>query len=110
MDQHNGANKQNAAKKAPDVKLVIYDFDQTITAIHLYHELNDHGMDQEVALSKMSNKRLLQIFGGKGRLEALNRHFSALKEHKIEIAILSFGFVGVIHACRRRCAVTDRGY
>ena len=36
------------------IKSVIYDFDQTITQIHLYHELSDNN-DQLIGLSKLSN-------------------------------------------------------
>ena len=94
-------------KKDLGVKLVIYDFDQTITSIHLYHELNEHAMDQQVALSKLSDQRLLQIFGGNGRLKAVREHFSKLKEHQIEVAIVSYGYVGVIKAALKRMKLFD---
>ncbi len=43
------------------MKLVIYDFDQTITCDHLYYEL-DGGQEDE--LKKMSDDKLFDVFGG----------------------------------------------
>eukprot|EP00485_Elphidium_margaritaceum_P007573 CAMPEP_0202692060 /NCGR_PEP_ID=MMETSP1385-20130828/6547_1 /ASSEMBLY_ACC=CAM_ASM_000861 /TAXON_ID=933848 /ORGANISM="Elphidium margaritaceum" /LENGTH=206 /DNA_ID=CAMNT_0049347533 /DNA_START=38 /DNA_END=658 /DNA_ORIENTATION=- len=88
------------SKKSSDednnVKLVIYDFDQTITTIHLYHELNYAGTDQLKSLKKMKDKRLIEIFGGKDRIKALNGHFSTLMSNGVDIGIISYGYVDVI--------------
>ena len=80
------------------IKLVIYDFDQTITRDHLYYEL-DGG--QEDSLNKMSDDKLLKIFGGKERKERLNDHFKRITTNS-EIAIISFGWVNVIKIALER--------
>ena len=93
-----GFNTNHGSDDLP-IKLVIYDFDQTITCLHLYYEL-DGG--QEDALKKMSDDKLLTVFGGTERIERLNEHFSRLSTHNIELAIISFGWVGVIKKALQR--------
>lgn len=88
-------------KNKSTVKLVVYDFDQTITASHLYYELSqsaisDDSNGQTDALSQMKDKELLSIFGGQDRLEAVDKHFKKLKDNDIELAIISYGYVQVI--------------
>ena len=91
-DQKNGNNDL-------PIQLVIYDFDQTITCLHLYYEL-DGG--QEDSLKKLSNDKLLSVFGGTERTERLTEHFERLSSHNIELAIISFGWVGVIKKALKR--------
>lgn len=80
------------------IKLVIYDFDQTITKDHLYYEL-DGG--QEQSLNKMSDEKLLSVFGGNDRKQRLNQHFERISR-SCELAIISFGWVGVIKLALKR--------
>lgn len=107
QDAAEDENVDKAVTQSATAKVVVYDFDQTITVIHLYHELNGRGVDQKQVLSKMTDKRLKQIFGGKARIEALHRHFGALKANGVELAIISFGFVGVIKAALQRMGLFD---
>ena len=81
------------------VKLILYDFDQTITCLHLYREL--HG-GQLMALSKLSNKSLINIYGGEQRINILNNHFKYLTDNHIEIGIISFGYTSVIRKALQR--------
>eukprot|EP01084_Bolivina_argentea_P033879 62649_1 len=98
-----------ADSKNQDIKLVIYDFDQTITTIHLYHELNkmSDNSNQETTLTKMSDNRLIDIFGGNKRLKRLNEHFNILKSCNVGIAVISFGYVNVIKEALRRMKLYD---
>eukprot|EP01084_Bolivina_argentea_P208513 355469_1 len=100
-------DKKSKDKTGDSIKLVIYDFDQTITSIHLYHELNYGNDDQETQLAKMSDSKLLQVFGGKQRLERLSQHFSYLKTKNVEIGIISFGYVNVIRKALQRMNLFD---
>eukprot|EP01083_Nonionella_stella_P081651 225038_1 len=81
----------NDSKHLP-VKLVIYDFDQTITCEHLYYEL-DGGQEDE--LKRMSDDKLLKVFGGSKRIQRLTQHFERISLN-CELAIISFGWVQVI--------------
>lgn len=89
------------------VKLVVYDFDQTISVEHLFYKLKQlggggFGKTQEEALSEISDEELLHIFGGADRVKELHQHFSTLEKHQIEIAIISFGKTGVIKTALER--------
>eukprot|EP00485_Elphidium_margaritaceum_P013156 CAMPEP_0202694718 /NCGR_PEP_ID=MMETSP1385-20130828/8512_1 /ASSEMBLY_ACC=CAM_ASM_000861 /TAXON_ID=933848 /ORGANISM="Elphidium margaritaceum" /LENGTH=318 /DNA_ID=CAMNT_0049350617 /DNA_START=90 /DNA_END=1043 /DNA_ORIENTATION=+ len=79
--------------EAGTVRLIMYDFDQTITCLHLYREL--HG-GQCPALNKFSDSKLLDVFGGQSRLRQLQAHFQHLASHHIDVAIVSFGWTDVI--------------
>lgn len=97
-----GQSTTDAAAAATNpIKLVVYDFDQTLSSVHLYHELQGK---QEAALTKLSDERLLEIFGGTKRLERLSAHLSRVSE-KCELAIISFGYVGVIKAALTRMSL-----
>ena len=81
------------------VRLVIYDFDQTITTGHLYREL--HG-GRLKSLAKLSDDKLISLFGGKERISYLDDHFKSLCAAQIEIGILSFGWSDVIERALER--------
>merc|ERR1712228_1104199 len=57
---------------------------------------------QEDALKKISDDKLLTVFGGTERTERLIEHFERLSSHNIELAIISFGWVGVIKNALKR--------
>ena len=100
QDVNKKENKNNNDNNECNVKLVVYDFDQTITTFHLYHELSeDDGEGQVDALAKRQEEDkdfLINIFGGKDRLEAIDKHFKILTDNNIELAIISYGYVQVI--------------
>lgn len=92
-------NENNDNNKNGTIKLIIYDFDQTITCCHLYRELHGGKLN---ALSKLSDIKLINIYGGQDRIDILNKHFKFLSNHHIEIGIISFGWTNVIkHALKR---------
>jgi hypothetical protein len=80
------------------VKLVVYDFDQTITRLHLYHCLGGGGVAE---LDKMSEDRLTEVFGGVERIMRLETHFKRVSK-KAKMAIVSYGFVPVIKKALER--------
>eukprot|EP01084_Bolivina_argentea_P305075 526989_1 len=82
-----------------DIKLIIYDFDQTITNEHLYHKLNG---GQEDELNKLSDEQLLEIFGGKERVQRLKQHFERIHTTSCELLILSFNYKSVIQNALQR--------
>eukprot|EP01083_Nonionella_stella_P007267 21003_1 len=49
------------------VKLVVYDFDQTIITVDLYRLLSGMQGDQDNALQTMSDRELTKVFGGNKR-------------------------------------------
>lgn len=95
-----GQSTTEAASPNP-IKLVVYDFDQTLSSVHLYHELQGK---RSPALAKMSDERLLEVFGGAKRLARLKQHLSLLST-KCELAIISFGWVDVIKGALERMSL-----
>jgi len=85
------------------IKLVVYDFDQTLSSVHLYHELQGKRAAQ---LAKISDERLLEIFGGAKRLARLTEHLQRVSV-KSELAIVSFGWVDVIKAALERMKLSN---
>ena len=94
VSEDNATNEQSAVpSKGGSVRLVIYDFDQTITTKHLYREL--HG-GRLKSLAKLSDDKLVSLYGGQQRISFLNDHFNTLCVAQIEIGIVSFGWSEVI--------------
>ena len=81
------------------VRLILYDFDQTITSVHLYHELRGGQLKE---LSRISDERLIEIFGGNERIKRLDEHFEILTKNNVKLGILSFGFTKVIETALNR--------
>lgn len=81
------------------IKYIFYDFDQTVTVIHLYHLLHGGRLNE---LEKISDQRLIDIFGGNERIQRLDKHFNILKSNNIKCCILSFGFESVIKKALQR--------
>merc|ERR1712129_175652 len=53
-------------------------------------------------MGKLSDDELMNVFGGKKRLQRLNEHFALLCANNIELAIISFGFVHIIKQALQR--------
>merc|ERR1712228_707069 len=86
-------------KESVRFKMIFYDFDQTITVIHLYKELKKI---KEGKLENMSDERLIEIFGGKERVRRLHGHFEKLKARDISLYVLSFNWSMVIEQALER--------
>jgi len=98
---------------SPNVKALVYDFDCTISSEHVYHNLNKLSLGLATGtgtLAEMQCKRLNSIsyeqvlvwFGGKARLQRLNKHFELLKDKGRTLLIISHGFESVVKAALRR--------
>ena len=73
------------------LRIVFYDFDRTIPAIHIYHET---GGAEDV--SKKSDQFFIDAFGGKERIARLKRHFDRLTQTGVKCSIVSYGYSAVI--------------
>jgi len=79
------------------IKAVVFDFDQTISVIHFYSDLRGYTTDMQLrCLSEWSHEKVLHGFGGKERLQLLIDLLKDLRNAKVEIYILSFGYKEVI--------------
>lgn len=87
------SQKHSASPAASSVQLVFYDFDQTISKLHLYERLD--GGDT-AALEKLTDHELIAVFGGEDRVAALHTHFSLLRSANITMGIVSMNYVTVI--------------
>eukprot|EP01084_Bolivina_argentea_P003421 6409_1 len=83
---------------------VLYDFDQTISASHMFSVLaRGSGMryayssdEQLHALNNCDDDCLTELFGGQQRASALQNHFNTLKSNGIDLGIVSYGYTDVI--------------
>lgn len=102
--------EKNDEPKTP-AKMLIYDFDCTISVEHVYHNLNRQSRAklnsrydssttpaarQLEILKKVSAADLLKWFGGKDRVLRLSQHFTRLQENKVHLVIISHGFESVV--------------
>jgi len=79
------------------IKVVVFDFDQTISVIHFYSDLTGFTPDMQLrCLNEWSKERVIQGFGGEKRLQLLDCLFKDLKTASVELYILSFGHREVI--------------
>ena len=84
------------------VQLVVYDFDQTISCLHVFLLLQklakirgSHG--QTLALNALNDSDVSEIFGGAKRLARLHDHFNQITKYSnAKIMILSNGYENVI--------------
>ena len=85
--------------------LVAFDFDQTISVVHLYHLMRK---DETTELDSYSNEFLKrEVFGGEARLKLLAEHFHHLIANGATLCIISFGFTLVIIEALRRVNLID---
>ena len=73
------------------LRIVFYDFDRTIPAIHIYHETK--GTDD---VSKKSDQFFIDAFGGEERITRLKMHFDRLTQSGGKCLIVSYGYSAVI--------------
>ena len=85
-----------------NIRQVIYDFDETLTAQHVFSELrrlSEGGLsmlEQVAALQNCTFDRIIEMFGGPQRLTALQQHLEYLTSNGIDVGIISFGHRDVI--------------
>ncbi len=73
------------------LRIVFYDFDQTIPVIHIFKETA--GADD---VSKKSDQFFVDAFGGEKRIARLKKHFERLAQAKVKCSIVSYGYTAVI--------------
>ena len=78
-------------KTQKPLRIVFYDFDQTLPVIHIFHETN--GADD---VSEKSDQFFVDAFGGEERIERLKKHFERLAQAEVKCSIVSYGYTAVI--------------
>ena len=84
------------------LRIVFYDFDQTLPVIHIFHETN--GVDD---VSEKSDQFFVDAFGGEERIERLKKHFERLAQAEVKCSIVSYGYSAVIKESLTRVGLID---
>ena len=91
-------------KSIPDVELVVYDFDQTLSCQHIFNYLRQitpfgGSQGQVDALKHMNHTDVMRLFGDQKRLDRLHHHFDAIKQNgnNVTMIILSNGYQDVVN-------------
>lgn len=107
-----GSSQQK--KKAVDddalVKLVVYDFDKTISEAHVYSELREacgRGVCSKHDLNAISIVSWANFFGGSERIADLKKHFDVLKKRGVHIYIASFGYQAEIEMALQKVGLAE---
>jgi HAD superfamily phosphatase (TIGR01681 family) len=82
---------------APALKMVVFDFDQTLPTIHVFHKTNG-ARDA----TKLDDAFFIEAFGGQPRIDRLRQHLKRLNDVGVRCVIVSYGFTGVIRECLKR--------
>ena len=78
-------------KTQKPLRIVFYDFDQTLPVIHIFHETK--GADD---VSEKSDPFFVDAFGGEERIARLKKHFERLAQAEAKCIIVSYGYTAVI--------------
>jgi rRNA maturation protein Rpf1 len=89
-------------KTQKPLRIVFYDFDQTLPVIHIFHETN--GADD---VSEISDQFFVDAFGGEERIERLKKHFERLAQAKVKCSIVSYSYTAVIKESLTRVGLID---
>jgi hypothetical protein len=82
--------------------MVVYDFDETIASIHIFH--TTHGASDA---SEYDDQFFVDAIGGKERIAQLQGHFGRLKLSGIDLLIISHGWAAVIRESLERVWLGD---
>jgi len=74
--------------------MCIYDFDQTISSAHVFHKTQGASVEQ---IRDQYKKKDFEDWFETSRLTYLKEHFETLRSLGVELRIISFGLVDVIH-------------
>ena len=97
------ASPSCATPAVPGQTLVVFDFDCTLTAVHLFEALRSRDGKRELMRDPAAFYQ--RIFGGAQRIAALQRFLGALSAAGHTLRVLSFGFEGEIDAALRHIEV-----
>ena len=89
-------------KNQKSLRIVFYDFDQTLPVIHIFKETA--GADD---VSKKSDQFFVDAFGGKERIARLKKHFEQLAQADVKCSIVSYGYSAVIIESLTRVGLID---
>ena len=78
-------------KTQKPLRIVFYDFDQTLSVIHIFHETR--GAED---VSGESDQFFIDAFGGEERIDRLKKHFERLAQAEVKCIIVSYGYTAVI--------------
>lgn len=78
-------------KTQKPLRIVFYDFDQTLSVIHIFHETR--GAED---VSGENDQFFLDAFGGEERIDRLKKHFERLAQAEVKCIIVSYGYTAVI--------------
>merc|ERR1719410_2978403 len=100
----------SGSKDPGGVALIAYDFDCTISSVHIYHALNKFAKagsgtrseKQCAQLEATQDDRVIEWFGSSARLQRLRTHFKLLSENKCQLYIISHGYETVIAKALKR--------
>ena len=84
------------------LRIVFYDFDQTLPVIHIFHETK--GADD---VSEKNDQFFVDAFGGEERIARLKKHFERLAQAEVKCSIVSYGYTAVIKESLARVGLTD---
>eukprot|EP00928_Gymnodinium_smaydae_P032457 TRINITY_DN23500_c0_g1_i1.p2 TRINITY_DN23500_c0_g1~~TRINITY_DN23500_c0_g1_i1.p2 ORF type:complete len:251 (+),score=59.43 TRINITY_DN23500_c0_g1_i1:128-880(+) len=110
---------------ARGVRLIVFDFDQTLSVHHVFktlagwekskasadglrvpqpHAISEEGQVNRIAELNGSEFReaggfATAAFGGAQRVEEVRRHLAALQAHRVEMMICTKGLVGAVRKC-----------
>ena len=73
------------------LRIVFYDFDQTLSVIHIFHETR--GAED---VSGENDQFFVDAFGGEERIDRLKKHFKRLAQAEVKCIIVSYGYTAVI--------------
>ena len=89
-------------KTQKPLRIVFYDFDQTLPVIHIFHETK--GADD---VSEKSDPFFVDAFGGEERIVRLKKHFERLAQAEVQCSIVSYGYTAVIKESLTRVGLID---
>jgi hypothetical protein len=98
------ATAATATTTATTKTLVVFDFDRTLSAVHMFEELRTQKGQQE--LRRDAPAFYLRMFGGQERISALRGFLRALSE-RCAIRVLSFGMEAEIKAALSHLELLD---
>ena len=89
-------------KTQKPLRIVFYDFDQTLPVIHIFHETKG-----AADVSKKDDQFFIDAFGGEERIARLKKHFERLTQAGVQCSIISYGYTAVIKESLKRVGLID---
>lgn len=94
-------NKSTPPNTSSKIKLVIYDFDQTLSCTHVWNATKGCRVDR---LTEVPDAEFISYFESPERVTRLANHLKLLQRRGVKYRILSHGWEDVILGCFERLA------